>query len=47
VLRAIEQQGSSKFNRRIWVGIWVDYGPLGPQGGGPLGGQEIGGGVRG
>lgn len=46
VLRAIEQQGPSKINRRIWVGIWVDYGPLGPQGG-PLGGQEIPGGVRG
>jgi len=45
-VRAIKEDGSPKFNRRIWVGIWVDYGPHGPVGG-PLGGQEIGGGVRG
>ena len=46
VLRAIKEDGAPKFNRRIWVGIWVDYGPNGPLGG-PLGGQEIGGGARG
>ena len=45
VLRAIEEQGPSKINRRIWVGIWVDYGPLGPQTG-PIG-QDVGGGLRG
>jgi hypothetical protein len=38
-LRVVAEQprfGGSKFNPKIWVGIWID--PIGPRGpGGPLG----------
>jgi hypothetical protein len=43
-LRVINEQrplGGSRFNPRIWVGIWIDpigpRGPLGGPGGGPVG----------
>ena len=46
VLRAIDERGPAKFDRRIWAGIWIDYGPNGPLGG-PLGEQIGPGGIRG
>ena len=45
VLDALAERKPGKFNYRIWAGIWVDWGPNGPLGG-PLGGEEIGGGIN-